>query len=67
MSFTAQYHGTCTSCDGRIKPGQECRYDDDEIEHVKCPEEEDPILNDTPARNERRCGDCFTIHAGPCM
>lgn len=63
MSFQAKYPGVCCQCNEDIVPGQECQYWGDEVGHVKCPEVVDL---DAPGRNERRCGDCFQIHAGEC-
>jgi len=40
--FTAQYWGTCESCEHAIQPGQEVRFDEQRLVHVACPEEPKP-------------------------
>lgn len=53
LSFEARYHGTCGSCDGPIKPGQQVRYDDNVLVHDNCTDAES---------NERPvvvCGQCW--------
>jgi hypothetical protein len=39
MSFEAKYHGRCGICDGKIEPGDECVYVDDEVCHIECEED----------------------------
>lgn len=63
MSFTAQYHGECPRCGNELQ-GTEARYVGEDVVHVKCPE---AAPDDAMHRNERSCGDCFTIHAGDCL
>lgn len=65
MSFEAKYHGTCIMCEESIEPGQVVEYDGvGDVVHTRCP----AILDDDePQRNERRCPDCFTVHAGECL
>ena len=63
MSFQAKYRDQCSGCDEPIHEGNWVRYEDDFIVHQDCPE---PIGTDAPGRNERKCPDCFTIHAGEC-
>ncbi|MCT7373207.1 hypothetical protein [Mycolicibacterium llatzerense] len=64
MSFQAKYPGRCVSCGERIHEGEWVRYeDDDSLVHDNCDEAPDV---DAPQRNERKCPDCFTIHAGEC-
>lgn len=64
MSFEAKYHGRCVGCDERIEPGDQVEYNaDEELVHVHCDDQTDP---DAPLRNERKCPDCFLIHAGEC-
>lgn len=61
MSFIAVYPGLCPQCDTEVK-GTECQFNfSDEVAHVTCPE-----ADDQPGRNEVKCPDCFTIHAGEC-
>lgn len=63
MSFVAQYPGSCAQCELEIK-GTEVVYNSSgELEHRHCPGGVDDA---TPGRNERMCGECFTIHAGEC-
>lgn len=65
MSFEAKYHGHCANdCGDRIEPGDQVEYIGDELVHGHCDLPDDP---DEPTRNERRCPDCFTIHAGECL
>lgn len=65
MSFTAKYHGRCSSCSGLIEPGDEVNFDvDGELVHVHCEPGTDP---DEPSRTEHRCPDCWTWHAGECL
>jgi hypothetical protein len=65
MSFEAKYHGRCNKCEEPVEPGDLAEYDwIGEIVHVACPT---PVDDDAPQRNERRCADCFTVHAGECL
>lgn len=64
MSFQARYRSQCVSCGNPINEGEHVMYEDGHLVHLDCP---DPIDDDQPARNERRCPDCFTIHAGDCL
>ena len=65
MSFEAKYPGHCWACDERIAPGEQVRFNDaEEITHAVCGPAASP---DDPGRHERRCPDCFTIHAGECL
>lgn len=57
MSFSARYAGRCGNCDNRIEPGDEVRYDDDELVHDQCPGESGP--GDV-------CIYCWCIHRGEC-
>lgn len=63
MTFQAKYPGKCAACGERINEGQHVRYEDDFLVHDDCP---DPINPDQPGRQERKCPDCHTIHAGEC-
>ncbi|TDO18157.1 hypothetical protein EV580_1340 [Mycobacterium sp. BK086] len=64
MSFEARYAGDCAadSCnygDGRIRPGDDVEYVDEELMHREC------------AKSVRRgdpplCRECFTHHRGEC-
>lgn len=63
MSFSAKYPGRCGHCDNRIEPGQQVRYEDDELVHDDCVPTPDL---DAPRRNERACMECWTTHAGEC-
>ena len=63
MSFQAKYPGRCTRCDEQFHEGDWVRYEDDFIVHQDCPE---PIDADAPRRNERKCPDCYMVHAGEC-
>lgn len=64
MSFEARYHSTCGTCDETITPGQQARHDEAGcVVHVKCPE---PVDQDAPQRNEKRCTSCNMTHAGEC-
>lgn len=67
MSFLAKYDGWCPVCETKITADKDqLRYDQsDRVVHLVCPEESDPT-DGALGRNERRCGDCFTIHAGEC-
>lgn len=64
MSFEAKYHGRCSGCDERIEPGDQVEYDDEQLVHTQCDTQANP---DAPQRNERRCPDCWTWHAGECL
>lgn len=64
MSFQAKYPGSCTACGERIHEGDHVRYEDEFLVHDDCPE---PTDADEPRRTERKCPDCFTIHAGECL
>jgi hypothetical protein len=64
-TFEARFWGTCVACHERIVPGESVTYsEDDELVHAACSPQPDP---DEPRRNERKCPECFTIHAGECM
>lgn len=62
MSFTAQYHGECPDCGQEMK-GTEVGYQGEDLKHTKCPE---GLPDETMGRHERKCGECFQIHAGEC-
>lgn len=63
--FAAGFPGRCAYGDA-IEVGDTIRYDEDgELAHITC-EDNPPPSEDAPRRNERKCGDCFTIHAGEC-
>lgn len=70
MSFTAQYHGECGFCGEELK-GTETSYAEDKtLVHtgsclIPYNTGVDPVAT-TLHRNERKCGDCFQIHAGEC-
>lgn len=66
MSFQANYSGICRSCGEYYSEGAEIRSTEDDgwVHAPTCPE---PIDFDEPQRNERRCPECFTIHAGECL
>ena len=64
VTFTARYSSQCPACGERIHEGQQVRYEDDFVVHDDCP---DLIDADAPRRTERKCPDCFTIHAGECL
>ena len=61
---SAKYSSQCPACGERIHEGQQVRYEDDFVVHDDCP---DLIDADAPRRTERKCPDCFTIHAGECL
>jgi hypothetical protein len=63
--FPAKFGGRCGYGD-TIHEGDQVRYDNDgELVHTAC-EDNPPPTEDTPRRNERKCPDCYTIHAGEC-
>lgn len=58
-SFAAKYAGRCTASecvygDGRIEPGDDITYQDDDVVHVEC------------ASTRRQCKSCNTFHNGRC-
>jgi hypothetical protein len=59
MSFTAEYHGTCSLCDDPIVPGQAIRQQDDEWIHDVCGSRADtaPCV----------CEKCWLVHTGECF
>ena len=67
MSFIAKYLGACTNeecATGVIQPGDEIEFvgNTGDLVHVEC-------IGDTdakPGRQERRCTECWQIHAGEC-
>jgi hypothetical protein len=70
MAFIARFPGLCGHCDEELK-GSECSYAHDEtIVHTDCllpyNNEVRGSTDASIARNERKCGDCFQIHAGEC-
>lgn len=70
MSFEARYHGECGFCGEEMK-GTDCSYAPDGIiTHTGClipySTGVDPIAT-VMHRNEKRCGQCFQIHAGECL
>lgn len=64
MAFQAKHPGHCSACGERIRQGEYVRYEDDFLVHDDCPADIDP---ERPGRQERKCPDCFTIHAGECF
>jgi len=36
MAFTAKFPGVCDNCGGRIEPGDDATYEDDELIHARC-------------------------------
>lgn len=60
MSVLAQYHGTCTSCDDLIVPGERIEPDgqDGTWRHVDC--------GAIPEQAPCACAKCFLVHAGSC-
>lgn len=69
MSFEARYHGECGFCGEEMK-GTMCSFAaDDVLVHTDClvpyATGVDPAAR--TGRNERRCPDCFQIHAGECL
>lgn len=59
-TFAARYHGTCGSCEEHISPGDDVRFEDDELVHVTCAQAQ-------PRRPERPvCPACWLVHAGEC-
>ena len=65
FSFPAKFDGRCGYGD-QITMGEPVTWEDDELVHVRC-QDNPPPPPDAPGRNERRCGTCFTIHAGDCL
>lgn len=59
MTFTARYHGTCTSCEGHISPGDQVAWVDDDIVHADCESPREP-----PAPAEV-CTECWVTK--PCF
>lgn len=39
-TFAAKYPGRCGICDDKIEKGDECAYDEDEVCHAECVENE---------------------------
>ncbi|SID32304.1 Uncharacterised protein [Mycobacteroides abscessus subsp. abscessus] len=64
MAFQAKYRGQCRNCGEQIEPGDLATYMHDHIVHDQCPDAVDPAQ---PGRQERKCPDCHTIHAGECF
>lgn len=64
LSFIATYPGRCGACGDKVEPGDKCTYEDGSVVHEYCVDKADP---DEPARNERRCKECYQIHAGECL
>lgn len=66
MSFEAKHPGVCGFCGEFFPAGTELRANEDDgwVHSPTCPE---PVDDDEPQRNERKCPDCFTIHAGECL
>lgn len=64
MAFQAKYPGQCAACGERIHLADYVRYEDDLLVHDDCPDTVDP---DLPGRQERKCPDCYTTHAGECI
>ena len=67
VSFRAKYSGRCGACDDRINPGDDVRYDDDQLVHDVCPGPAYTPDQFTLGPLETLCPQCFTIHAGECM
>lgn len=63
--FRARYSGTCTACDGPIKPGDRVRYgygrETSALVHVECPELAE--LEELPGA---LCPRCYCRHRGEC-
>jgi hypothetical protein len=36
QAFEARHRGTCAACDEAIKPGQQVRFDEDQLVHDDC-------------------------------
>lgn len=53
-TFEAKYPGRCGVCDGRIKPGDQATFVEDEIAHASCPQ---PTVLAAP------CSRCFMVPA----
>jgi len=67
VSFTAKYFGACTfegCATGVINPGDEVEFVSGtrDLVHVECITD----TSDEPQRNERKCTECWQIHAGEC-
>ena len=59
--FEARYPGKCAACDGRITPGENVRYsEDDEIMHSRCEDES------AAARPVEVCGSCWLTKPCDC-
>jgi len=53
-TFTAKFTSTCVLCEFLIKPGDECRWDDDKVfVHAECPD----VPDDAPTTEV--CARCF--------
>lgn len=70
MSFVARYPGSCAFC-GKQMQGTDCSYAEEKVlMHTSCLVPyitgADPIAT-AIHRNEKRCGECFQIHAGECL
>lgn len=41
MVFEARYPGRCPQCGERIEPGDEVTYNDDEVVHAECDDDDE--------------------------
>ena len=65
MAFTAQYAGTCDSCEEPIRPGQSVRYTAaGDVVHAGCADGDPRLV--TAERVEETCTDCWLIKPCPC-
>lgn len=59
MSFVAQYHGVCASCEDPIVPGERIEGVDGEYTHLNCGQPAETV--------ECVCELCWTVHVGVCI
>ena len=63
MAFTAQYAGTCDSCEEPIRPGARVRYTKaGDLIHAGCADE----TQTAPVRVEETCTECWLIKPCAC-
>lgn len=42
-TFQARYRGRCLACDDQIEPGDDVCYDEDDLVHAECADEDDDL------------------------
>ena len=57
--FEARYHSTCAACEEHIRPGEDVRYEDDQLVHDACTEKPEP-------RTRPVCPKCWLVTPCEC-